>query len=106
MQKYHSISVKIICITIKVIFLIMLSTGIVTYLTETKQSKILMEKNPKDLLSVRLRENIIKPLIVIQQYALSQYNEFIGKDDGTAQLYADVVVQCSFGIINAARNSA
>ncbi|HCT31177.1 MAG TPA: phosphoenolpyruvate carboxylase [Bacteroidales bacterium] len=75
-------------------------------LLRSSGSKILMEKNPKDLLSVRLRENIIKPLIVIQQYALSQYNEFIGKDDGTAQLYADVVVQCSFGIINAARNSA
>lgn len=77
----------------------------VELLLKSSGSKMLMEKNPKDLLSVRLRENIIKPLIVIQQYALCLHNESGGNDEKTKQ-YADIVVKCSFGIINAARNSA
>ncbi len=61
MRKYHSVSVKIIFITIIVIFLIMLSTGIVTYLAETKQSKILVEKD--DTITVkRLANSLRQPL--------------------------------------------
>ncbi|RPH29582.1 MAG: phosphoenolpyruvate carboxylase [Bacteroidales bacterium] len=79
----------------------------IEFLLKSSGSKMLMEKNPKDLLSVRLRENIIKPLIVIQQYALTNFNEALAKDDNDkANQCAEMVVQCSFGIINAARNSA
>lgn len=79
----------------------------IEHLLKASGSKMLMEKNPKDMLSVRLREAIIKPLIVIQQYAISQFNEAIHADDtNKADTFASMVVQCSFGIINAARNSA
>ncbi len=79
----------------------------IEYLLKTSRSKFLMEKNPKDMLSVQLRERIITPLLVIQQYALMEYNTAteIG-DSQKADLFANIVVQCSFGIINAARNSA
>lgn len=79
----------------------------VKYLLRVSGSKVLMEKNPKDLLSVRLRENMIKPLVIIQQYALLMYFEELELGNKNhADDYADMVVQCSFGIINAARNSA
>lgn len=79
----------------------------IEYLLKTSRSKFLMEKNPKDMLSVQLRERIITPLLVIQQYALMEYNSAteIG-DSQKADSFANIVVQCSFGIINAARNSA
>ncbi len=79
----------------------------IEYLLKTSRSKFLMEKNPKDMLSVQLRERIITPLLVIQQYALMEYNTAteIG-DSQKADSFANIVVQCSFGIINAARNSA
>ena len=79
----------------------------IEYLLKTSRSKFLMEKNPKDMLSVQLRERIITPLLVIQQYALMEYNKAtdIG-DSQKADSFANIVVQCSFGIINAARNSA
>jgi len=79
----------------------------IEYLLKTSRSKFLMEKNPKDMLSVQLRERIITPLLVIQQYALMEHNK--AKDIGDSQKadsFANIVVQCSFGIINAARNSA
>ncbi|HSA05136.1 MAG TPA: phosphoenolpyruvate carboxylase, partial [Tenuifilaceae bacterium] len=79
----------------------------IEYLLKTSRSKFLMEKNPKDMLSVQLRERIITPLLLIQQYALMELNRAtdIG-DSQKADSFANIVVQCSFGIINAARNSA
>lgn len=56
--------------------------------------------------SIRLREQIVLPLITIQQYALQQLrsNELNGKEP--EKEYRTLVLRCMFGIINAARNSA
>lgn len=56
--------------------------------------------------SIRLREQIVLPLITIQQYALQQLrsDELNGKESDKE--YRALVLRCMFGIINAARNSA
>jgi phosphoenolpyruvate carboxylase len=64
----------------------------------------LMEKNPVDQLSIQMRERIVLPLVTIQQYALACIRE--KNNDHLKETYEKLVVRCSFGIINAARNSA
>jgi len=70
----------------------------------------LMEGNPKDLYSVELRENMILPLCVIQQYALCMTNRLKSSDDETdspfLEKYIRMIIRASYGIINAGRNSA
>ncbi|SHJ88825.1 Phosphoenolpyruvate carboxylase, type 1 [Arenibacter nanhaiticus] len=64
--------------------------------------KILMEQEEVSRESIKIRENIVLPLLVIQQYALqkmSQGTEF-------ADLYEKIVVRSLYGNINASRNSA
>lgn len=69
-------------------------------------SNDLMEKNPKDLLSVSLREELIKPLLVIQQYALSMYAQAHERgNQNQLDQYSDLIIHCSFGLVNATRNS-
>jgi phosphoenolpyruvate carboxylase len=53
--------------------------------------------------SVRMREKIVLPLTTIQQYALSKLRE---DETDLKSAYEKLVVRCSFGIINAGRNSA
>jgi len=68
----------------------------------------LMADKPIDQLSIQLRQRIVLPLITIQQYALSRIRGFEEeKQDGIEkQVYEKLVMRCSFGIINAERNSA
>jgi phosphoenolpyruvate carboxylase len=66
----------------------------------------LMGSSPIDQLSIQMRERIILPLVTIQQYALSCIRELEGDGNGLKATYEKLVVRCSFGIINAARNSA
>jgi phosphoenolpyruvate carboxylase len=68
----------------------------------------LMENNPVNRDSVKLRERIVLPLITIQQFALQQLRDPDEKDkDKTFEKqYRKLVLRCMFGIINAARNSA
>lgn len=66
----------------------------------------LMENNPVNRDSVKLRERIVLPLITIQQYALSQLRTLEAKDKPFEAQYRKLVMRCMFGIINAARNSA
>ena len=65
-------------------------------------SKILMEKEPISRESVKIRENIVLPLLVIQQYALQK----MGKGSEFNELYEKIVVRSLYGNINASRNSA
>lgn len=65
---------------------------------------MLMEEYPIDMLSVEMRERIMLPLITIQQYALAQ-NRMTPVSEAI-QVNEKLVMRCSFGIINAARNSA
>ena len=66
----------------------------------------LMENNPVNRDSVKLRERIVLPLITIQQFALYQLRHMDAKDKALEPNYRKLVVRCMFGIINAARNSA
>ena len=58
--------------------------------------------------SIHLREDIVLPLLTIQQYALLQINQ-LGDSEGDQTLkalYRKLVTRTMPGIINAARNSA
>jgi phosphoenolpyruvate carboxylase len=64
----------------------------------------LMQNNPLNRDSVKLRERIVLPLIAIQQYALQRLRS--EEDKKHTRDYQKLVLRCMFGIINAARNSA
>jgi phosphoenolpyruvate carboxylase len=66
----------------------------------------LMENNPMNRDSVKLRERIVLPLITIQQFALQQLRNIEKGEKKYEQTYRKLVLRCMFGIINAARNSA
>jgi phosphoenolpyruvate carboxylase len=66
----------------------------------------LMENNPVNRDSVKLREKIVLPLITIQQFALQQLRSMDENEKQYEKIYQKLVLRCMFGIINAARNSA
>jgi phosphoenolpyruvate carboxylase len=68
----------------------------------------LMEEYPVEQLSVQMRERIVLPLLTIQQYAITQARELQEKlvSSPLQPAYEKLTMRCSFGIINAARNSA
>jgi phosphoenolpyruvate carboxylase len=69
----------------------------------------LMEKNPVGKASIDLRENIVLPLLTIQQYALLKIRELEKQPDENKKLiktYEKMVMRSLFGNINASRNSA
>ena len=73
----------------------------------TGQSE-LMADYPVEQLSIQMRERIVLPLLTIQQYALTKIREL---DEQLVQApvketYEKLAMRCSFGIINAVRNSA
>jgi phosphoenolpyruvate carboxylase len=55
-----------------------------------------------------MRERIVLPLSTIQQYALSKFQhlEKSGDNKPMREVYEKLIIRSSFGIINAARNSA
>lgn len=68
----------------------------------------LMADRETDQLSIRMRQRIELPLITIQQYALTMIREKGAKasDSPEVKVFEKLVMRCSFGIINAERNSA
>jgi phosphoenolpyruvate carboxylase len=66
----------------------------------------LMENNPLNRDSVKLREKIVLPLITIQQFALQQLRLLEENEKPFERIYQKLILRCMFGIINAARNSA
>jgi phosphoenolpyruvate carboxylase len=66
----------------------------------------LMDNNPVNRDSVKLRERIVLPLITIQQYSLQQLRNPDAKEKSFEKQYRKLAMRCMFGIINAARNSA
>jgi phosphoenolpyruvate carboxylase len=68
----------------------------------------LMENYPIDQLSIQMREKIVLPLLTIQQFAISKVREMEEKNlpETLRKSYEKLVMRCSFGIINAGRNSA
>lgn len=78
------------------------------YLFKLSGHTELMADYPVDQLSIQMRERIVLPLLTIQQYALAKIREF---DEQLVQtpmkeVYEKLAMRCSFGIINAGRNSA
>jgi phosphoenolpyruvate carboxylase len=79
-----------------------------SYITRLSGRTELMADYPVDQLSIQMRERIVLPLITIQQYALTKVRQL---EEALAQVpvkskYEKLVMRCSFGIINAGRNSA
>jgi phosphoenolpyruvate carboxylase len=68
----------------------------------------LMEDYPVEQLSIQMRERIVMPLITIQQYAIAKCREMNerGQQSPHKAAYEKLIIRSSFGIINAARNSA
>jgi phosphoenolpyruvate carboxylase len=64
--------------------------------------KILMENESVSRESIKIRENIVLPLLVIQQYALQK----LGKETKHKEIYEKIVTRSLYGNINASRNSA
>lgn len=78
------------------------------YLAIVTGSKNLMSDLPVEQQSVSTRERIVLPLITIQQYAITKLRELADTNE-TAEIrstFEKLVIRCSFGIINAGRNSA
>ena len=65
----------------------------------------LLSNNPGIKASIALRENIVLPLLVIQQYALITLREKDISDKERAVL-EKLIVRSLYGNINASRNSA
>jgi phosphoenolpyruvate carboxylase len=68
----------------------------------------LMADYPVEQLSIQMRERIVLPLTTIQQYAITRVRE-IEKSGSSSDLkdsFSKLAMRCSFGIINAGRNSA
>ena len=71
--------------------------------------KELMENYPDGKASIAIREQIVLPLLAIQQYASSQINEIKRHKKGDEKLlnaYEKLVTRSLFGNTNASRNSA
>ena len=68
----------------------------------------LMADYPVEQLSIQMRERIVLPLITIQQYAITRVREIEEAlvTSPIKQTLGKLVMRCSFGIINAGRNSA
>jgi phosphoenolpyruvate carboxylase len=78
------------------------------YLFKLTGHNELMAEYPVEQLSVTMREKMILPLVTIQQYAMAKIREIEQEPvkDPLKLTYEKLVMRCSFGIINAGRNSA
>ena len=73
------------------------------YLGIITENADFMQDFPVAQQSVQMREKIVLPLTTIQQFALTK----IRHDETDLRIaYEKIIVRCSFGIINAGRNSA
>jgi phosphoenolpyruvate carboxylase len=76
----------------------------IALLLEISGQKTLLEANKVSKTSIEIREKIILPIILIQQYALQKLEEANTVEE--ADVCRKLIIRCMFGIINAARNSA
>lgn len=78
------------------------------YLIQLTGKNELMADYPVEQLSIGMRERIVLPLATIQQFAIANIrkieNEMV--KNPLKDTYEKLVIRCSFGIINAGRNSA
>ena len=78
------------------------------YLFRLTTNNELMADYPVEQVSVGMREKIILPLLTIQQFAMANIRKLEKDPDENSfkEVYEKLVMRCSFGIINAGRNSA
>ncbi len=78
------------------------------YLMKITGQTELMADYPVEQLSIQMRERIVLPLVTIQQYALTKIREMDEQliQAPVKETYEKLAMRCSFGIINAGRNSA
>ena len=78
------------------------------YILEISGKTELMGDYPVEALSIQMREKIVLPLLTIQQYAMAKIRDLDENNasDEEKETYQKLVMRCSFGIINAGRNSA
>ena len=78
------------------------------YLAKLSGQSDLMSNYPVEQLSIQMRERIVLPLLTIQQYAISRINEMEEQliTAPIKETCEKLLIRCSFGIINAGRNSA
>ena len=78
------------------------------YLLRLTGATELMADRPVNKMSIQMRQRIELPLLTIQQYALQKIRECeeTGKRKAEKEVYEKLAMRCSFGIINAERNSA
>ena len=78
------------------------------YLYQLSGKNELMADYPIEQLSVQMRERIVLPLTTIQQFAMARIRDMEEQlvTNPVKENYEKLVIRCSFGIINAGRNSA
>ncbi len=78
------------------------------YLFKLTGNNELMADYPVEQLSVSMREKMILPLVTIQQYAMANIRKIEQEQtkNPLKPTYEKLAMRCSFGIINAGRNSA
>ncbi len=78
------------------------------YIFKLSGKNELMADYPVEQLSIQMRERIVLPLSTIQQYAITKCRELESSmvNSPMKEIYEKLIIRCSFGIINAARNSA
>ncbi len=79
------------------------------YLFKLTGNRELMEDYPVEQMSIQMRERIVLPLSTLQQYAITKFRQLEKNNDTKNPLhevYEKLIIRSSFGIINAARNSA
>lgn len=78
------------------------------YLMKVTGHSELMADYPVEQLSIQMRERIVLPLVTIQQYALTRIREMDEQlvQSPVKETFEKLAMRCSFGIINAGRNSA
>jgi phosphoenolpyruvate carboxylase len=81
-----------------------------SYLLRLSGAEVLMANRPVNRQSVRMRQRIELPLLTIQQFALAKIREMEeggeAENEDRKKVFEKLVMRCSFGIINAERNSA
>jgi phosphoenolpyruvate carboxylase len=77
------------------------------YIFQLSGKNELMSDYPVEQLSIQMRERIVLPITTIQQYAIGCIRELEEQLTGSPlkESYEKLVIRCSFGIINAGRNS-
>jgi phosphoenolpyruvate carboxylase len=78
------------------------------YILSLSGKSQLMSDYPVEQVSIKTREKIVLPITTIQQFAITKVREMeeLNIESPLKKSYEKLVMRCSFGIINAGRNSA